>query len=90
MLNWIDAICIDQSSIAEKSMQVPLMSDIYTRAHTVFVWLGDATVGSTLIYSYTWLLWCCAVAPGEALKKYLEQRVMTLLAGKRLAFRPAA
>ena len=39
-LIWIDAICIDQSSVPEKSAQVQLMGDIYQRASFVTVWLG--------------------------------------------------
>ncbi|KAI0439965.1 heterokaryon incompatibility protein-domain-containing protein [Xylaria telfairii] len=37
---WIDALCIDQSSIREKNIQVPLMGQIYSRATSVFVSLG--------------------------------------------------
>jgi len=40
-LVWIDALCINQSSLAERSQQVPLMSRIYTSAAYVFVWLGE-------------------------------------------------
>ena len=40
---WIDAICINQTSIAEKQLQIPLMGDIYDRAIRVFVWLGEGT-----------------------------------------------
>lgn len=36
---WIDAICIDQTRLDEKSYQIPLMRDIYTRAKTVRAWL---------------------------------------------------
>ena len=39
---WIDAICIDQKDCEEKSIQVPLMSEIYSRAQGVIVWLGRA------------------------------------------------
>ncbi len=39
-LIWIDAICIDQSSVSEKSAQVQLMGDIYQRASFVTVWLS--------------------------------------------------
>jgi hypothetical protein len=39
---WIDAICIDQKSEAEKNQQVPLMADIYSRAVLVLVWLNDS------------------------------------------------
>ncbi len=37
---WIDAICIDQSSTAEKDSQVPFMRHIYKAATEVFVSLG--------------------------------------------------
>jgi hypothetical protein len=37
---WIDAICIDQNSIAERNHQVSLMSDIYSQAERVLAWLG--------------------------------------------------
>jgi len=37
---WIDAICIDQTSVEEKNTQVPLMRDIYSGARCVFIWLG--------------------------------------------------
>lgn len=39
---WIDAICIDQSNVPEKSGQVELMSMIYRYATKVIVWLGDS------------------------------------------------
>jgi hypothetical protein len=38
---WVDAICIDQSNIEEKNVQIPLMSFIYSRAQEVVVWLGN-------------------------------------------------
>lgn len=38
---WIDSICIDQTSSAERSQQVALMGDIYKRAEFVVVWLGE-------------------------------------------------
>ncbi|KAF4334940.1 ankyrin and het domain protein [Fusarium beomiforme] len=38
---WVDAICIDQVSTIEKSRQVPMMSEIYGKAHRVCVWLGE-------------------------------------------------
>jgi hypothetical protein len=40
---WIDAICIDQSSIPERSDQVRLMGEIYRNADAVIGWLGPAT-----------------------------------------------
>jgi Heterokaryon incompatibility protein (HET) len=38
---WVDAISINQKNNEEKSVQVPLMSFIYSRAKEVIVWLGD-------------------------------------------------
>jgi len=38
---WIDSICIDQASVAEKNVQVALMSEIYKGADQVVVWLGE-------------------------------------------------
>jgi hypothetical protein len=37
---WIDAICINQIDMAERTHQVQLMARIYGSAHTVLVWLG--------------------------------------------------
>ena len=37
---WIDAVCIDQFSLDERSRQVSLMHEIYTKATTVIAWLG--------------------------------------------------
>jgi hypothetical protein len=39
-LFWIDSICINQSDDDEKSQQVTLMKQIYSRASRVVVWLG--------------------------------------------------
>ncbi|KLU88399.1 hypothetical protein MAPG_07384 [Magnaporthiopsis poae ATCC 64411] len=38
---WVDAICIDQTSTDDKSVQVPMMRDIYAKAAGVAVWLGE-------------------------------------------------
>ncbi|KAK3114527.1 hypothetical protein LTR53_007058 [Teratosphaeriaceae sp. CCFEE 6253] len=38
---WVDALCIDQSSLEERSEQVAYMADIYRRAWRVTVWLGE-------------------------------------------------
>ena len=45
-LLWVDAICINQNDLAEKSEQVQLMPDIYFAASGVLVWLGADTVKS--------------------------------------------
>lgn len=40
-LLFVDAICIDQSNIAERNAQVRLMGDVYRLATNVVAWLGD-------------------------------------------------
>lgn len=37
---WIDAICINQKSDAEKSVQIAMMDEIYSGARRVVAWLG--------------------------------------------------
>lgn len=37
---WIDAICIDQGNIKERSHQVAFMDSIYTVARGTLIWLG--------------------------------------------------
>ncbi|EWY95078.1 hypothetical protein FOYG_04200 [Fusarium oxysporum NRRL 32931] len=37
---WIDAICIDQTSQREREIQVGIMSEIYSMAARVDIWLG--------------------------------------------------
>ncbi|KAJ8114391.1 hypothetical protein ONZ43_g4912 [Nemania bipapillata] len=39
---WVDAVCINQEDLEERSKQVLRMRDIYTCAKTVEVWLGPA------------------------------------------------
>lgn len=39
---WVDAICINQENVVERSSQVAIMSEIYRAASRVLVWLGDA------------------------------------------------
>ncbi|KAL7932889.1 heterokaryon incompatibility protein domain-containing protein [Trichoderma chlorosporum] len=47
---WVDAICIDQTNIFERSFQVSLMQRIYRLAERVVVWLGDGEAGSNLVF----------------------------------------
>lgn len=41
---WIDFICINQKDEAEKQNQLSLMGSIYSKADTVFVWLGNSAI----------------------------------------------
>jgi hypothetical protein len=38
---WIDAICINQADLDERSSQVARMREIYHKSHRVIVWLGN-------------------------------------------------
>ncbi|KAK2057041.1 HET-domain-containing protein, partial [Colletotrichum caudatum] len=47
---WVDAVCINQSSNAEKSVQVAMMATIYKTARDVVVWLGEKWTPRRRIY----------------------------------------
>lgn len=40
LLIWIDAICINQDDLAEKTSQIMLMRSIYEGSNRVYTWLG--------------------------------------------------
>ena len=44
---WVDAICINQQNLRERSSQVKMMGDIYQLADRVIVWLGTEKDDST-------------------------------------------
>ena len=44
---WIDALCINQQDLRERSSQVKMMGDIYQLADRVIVWLGTEKDDST-------------------------------------------
>lgn len=41
---WVDAICINQDDMYEKSQQVRKMADIYSQTQEVIIWLGEDDV----------------------------------------------
>jgi hypothetical protein len=45
MIFWIDALCINQKDIEERTNQVQLMGEIYRRCERVVVYLGDRLDG---------------------------------------------
>jgi hypothetical protein len=49
---WVDALCIDQSNISERSSQVAIMQKIYERAKKVIVWLGTEKADSNLALDF--------------------------------------
>lgn len=50
-LLWVDAICIDQASDAEKSHQVGQMRLVYKLAEKVIIWLGPSSEDSDIFMS---------------------------------------
>jgi hypothetical protein len=48
---WIDAICINQDDLAERSSQVTLMCSIYSGAEVVKAWVGEADTSSDVAIS---------------------------------------
>ncbi|KAI4864754.1 heterokaryon incompatibility protein-domain-containing protein [Hypoxylon rubiginosum] len=40
---WINALCIDQDDLTERSEQVKKMHELYLQAENVSIWLGDGT-----------------------------------------------
>jgi hypothetical protein len=55
---WVDAICINQFDVDERSQQVRFMGDIYSSAQEVLIWLGyggksEAPKDQPQIYRWT-------------------------------------
>jgi len=49
---WVDAICINQGDVTERSQQVGLMGRIYHGAEQVLIWLGAGTPDSDLAVEF--------------------------------------
>ncbi|KAK4935889.1 hypothetical protein LTR10_023147 [Elasticomyces elasticus] len=67
---WADALCINQDDMAEKSKQIPLMTQIYQEALRVIVWLGsssEATGTAFEIAKVLAVLWAQSEASGVTL-----------------------
>lgn len=56
---WIDAVCINQTSLIERGHQVEIMPHIYQQAATVIVYLGesedDSDVAMEYLGTYAWI-----------------------------------
>jgi hypothetical protein len=48
---WIDQVCINQKSIAERNEQVSRLGEIYAKAELVIAWLGESTPATDWIFS---------------------------------------
>jgi hypothetical protein len=49
---WVDAVCINQEDLAERSSQVQIMPAIYKSARGVLIWLGEEADRSGIIFDY--------------------------------------
>ena len=48
-LLWIDALCIDQSNLSERTHQVSMMHDVVEKVISTTVWLSPGTKGGFLL-----------------------------------------
>lgn len=49
---WIDAICVNQQDLDERSQQVQYMATIYSKAAKVVAWVGPPTCDSDIALNY--------------------------------------
>ncbi|KAM7208297.1 Heterokaryon incompatibility protein (HET) domain containing protein [Naviculisporaceae sp. PSN 640] len=49
---WVDAVCINQQDVAEKTAQVGIMNQIYSRAQRVLIWMGPARDRSDWVFAH--------------------------------------
>lgn len=72
-LFWVDAICINQSDIAEKQSQVQIIGPIFQHAESVRVWVGEHADHSEELFkpwpfdSSAWTGWSPALSLQERL-----------------------
>lgn len=41
LLLWVDAVCINQTDVDERNSQVAMMAEVYKRASSLVIWLGE-------------------------------------------------
>ncbi|KAK4448416.1 heterokaryon incompatibility protein-domain-containing protein [Podospora aff. communis PSN243] len=73
LLLWIDALCINQADVVEKSSQVAMMGDIYRCASSVIVWLGREDGYTATAIHFIERLSDAFVAHGEKQEVLLEK-----------------
>ena len=66
MCLWIDAICINQSDVDEKSRQIVKMSEIFAAASETICWLGPGTEDSDLAMDLITQMAAVVKKPGPA------------------------
>ena len=48
LLLWVDAVCINQDNLEERSSQVNIMTEIFQKGQNVWIWLGNASSESDI------------------------------------------
>ncbi|KAK5940292.1 hypothetical protein PMZ80_007712 [Knufia obscura] len=52
-LVWVDALCINQNDLQERSLQVRFMKQIYSKADATYAWIGVAKmIGQSVVCSF--------------------------------------
>ena len=51
LMMWVDAICINQDDLDERSQQVRIMREIYQQAQRTVIWLGEKSEDSDVAIS---------------------------------------
>lgn len=69
---WIDAICINQENESERNHQVAQMSNIYSKAKRVIIWLGQTMATQTSHGDITEGLQAFATAMNENRERQLK------------------
>lgn len=76
---WVDAICINQASREDKSVQVGIMAEIYEKAAAVAVWLGKEWAPEryeNVAASTAWYLnAACKLPDGKGSSEFIMGRV---------------
>lgn len=65
---WLDALCIDQSNLKEKSKQVAMMGSIYKKASHVLACIGDHADDSLFFFESIYGLTHYLVPPKDVLR----------------------
>ncbi|KAI3543786.1 hypothetical protein CSPX01_06109 [Colletotrichum filicis] len=82
---WIDALCIEQANLEEKSWQIGTMRDIFSGADIVYVWLGPGNEKSDLamdfisrtgntLHKYGVVDWRSTFRDYSEIKLYIQER----------------
>ncbi|KAG1865502.1 heterokaryon incompatibility protein-domain-containing protein, partial [Suillus subalutaceus] len=77
-LIWIDAICINQQDLQERSAQVNMMGRIFRSARTVVVWLGEPPADYEYAIRFMERLPCIKEQQSESLTDYENAAIATL------------